>query len=92
MMDLPPGFLLRIAKAANHSEEGPGAMTIIIHKPYTYLKKELLTAFEGQEEVVVIVDRRYGERRKNTQHAAMERRKADRRTLKEEMLEVLIPA
>lgn len=62
-----PRFLLRIARATNPPEGGAGMMSIIIRRPYAHLKEELCRAFEGQEDVKVIVDRRYGERR-TSQH------------------------
>jgi len=60
-MRLPPGFLLRIARATNAPEGGAGMMSIIIRRPYGYVEEELRRAFEGQEDVKVIVDSRYRE-------------------------------
>lgn len=85
-----PEFLLRIAKATSPPEKGPGVMTVIIRRPYAYLEKELRSTFEGQEDVKVIVDRRYRERRTKIQPVEIERRGADRRGPKEELLEVLL--
>ena len=87
-----PEFLLRIAKATSSLEGAAGAMTIIIRQPYAFLEKELRTTFEGQEDVKVIVDRRYRERRTRTHAAESERRHADRRGPKEELVEVLLSA
>ena len=87
-----PGLLLRIAKATNPPEGGAGMMSIIIRRPYAHLKEELCRAFEGQEDVKVIVDKRHGERRTSQEPVAMERRQADRRSPKEELVEVLISA
>ena len=87
-----PGFLLKIAKATSSLEGGPGVMSIIIRQPYAFLEKELRSAFEGQEDVKVIVDRRYGERRTRTQAIESERRHADQRGPKEELVEVLLSA
>ena len=67
-------------------------MSIIIRQPYAYLEKELCSTFEGQEDVKVIVDRRYGQRRTRTQTVELERRGADRRRPKEELVEVLLSA
>lgn len=91
-MDLPPGFLLKIAKATRLFEEKPGMMSIIIRRPYSHLEKELCKTFEGQEDVRVIVDRRHGERRTNMQPVEMERRRSDQRSRKEELVEVFISA
>jgi hypothetical protein len=54
--------------------------SIIIRRPYAHLKEELRRAFEGQEDVKVIVDKRNGERRTSQQPVAMECRQADRRS------------
>jgi len=88
MMSQLPEFLLRIAKATSPPEKGPGVMTVIIRRPYAYLEKELRSTFEGQEDVKVIVDRRYPERRTKIQPVEIERRRADRRRPKEELVEV----
>ncbi len=91
-MNSLPGFVLKIAKATSPPEEGPGMMSIIIRRPYVYLKKELHGTFEGQEDVKVIVDRRYGERRTRTQPVELECRRADRRRPKEELVQVSLSA
>jgi hypothetical protein len=81
---------MRIAKKAQLSEEEAGIMTIVVHRAYAHLERELRSAFKGQEDVKVILDRRQGERRKNTKAVGKERRKADRRYLKEEIVEVVV--
>jgi hypothetical protein len=88
-MELPE-FLLRVVKATRPPEEGPGMMSIIIRRPYSHLEKELRSAFEGQEDVKIIVDRRYSERRGSVKPYEIEHRRADRRRPKEEIAEVLI--
>ena len=89
-MSIMPGFLLRISKATSPLEQGAGGMTIIIKRAYAYLEKELRNAFEGQADVKVIVDRRRVERRKSSQPIALERRRTDRRSPKEELVEVVL--
>ena len=85
-----PEFTMRIAKKANLSEERSGINSIIvIRRPYAHLEKELRTAFKGQKDVKVILDKRYGERRKRQRAVGAERRKADRRRPKEDLIEVL---
>ncbi len=81
---------MRIAKKAHLSEEEVGIMTIVVHPAYTHLERELRRAFKGQEDVKIILDRRQGERRKNTKAVGADRRKADRRHLKEEIVEVVV--
>ncbi len=61
------GFLLRIVKATASPEKETRRMSIIIQRPYAYLKEELRRAFKGQKDVKIIVDRRYGERRTSQQ-------------------------
>lgn len=89
-MSFPPKFTMRIAKKAHLSEEEAGIMTIVVHPAYAHLERELRRAFKGQEDVKVILDRRHGERRKKPQAVAAERRKADQRCPKEEIVEVVV--
>jgi len=91
-MNALPGFLMRIAKATSPRKKGTGMMSIIIRRPYACLENKLCSTFEGKEDVKVIVDRRYGERRTRTQSVESERRRADRRGSKEELVEVLLSA
>jgi len=90
VMSFLPDFLLRIAKTVPTPEEGAGIMSIIIRRPYDHLEKELCRAFKGEEDVKVIVDRRYVERRTTQQAVEIERRRADRRHPNEELVEVVI--
>lgn len=90
MKSLLPQFLLRILKGVSPSEEGTGIMSIVIRQPYAHLEKELTQTFEGQEDVKVIVDRRYSERRKTQQPVEVEQRHADRRQLNEEIVDVVL--
>jgi hypothetical protein len=85
-----PEFAMRIAKAVLLPEEGAGKMTIIIRRPYAFLEKELRNAFKEQEDVKVILDRRNGKQGKRREAAAKERRGANRRRPKEELVEVVI--
>ena len=85
-----PDFLLSIAKAAVPPEKHPGSMCIIIKRPYTHLEDELRRTFEGQEDVKISVDRRYGERRVSEQPVSEDRRRADRRKRNEPLVEAVI--
>ena len=89
-MRLPTGFLLRIAKATQLKDEEYRKMSIIIRQPYAHLEEELLKTFEGQEDVSVILDRRYGDQRTSKQPVVKDRRQSDRRIPKEELVEVVI--
>ena len=89
-MSSMPEFLLRIAKGTNPPQGGSGVMSIVIRQPYAHLEKELRRAFKGQEDVKLTVDKRNGERRTSPQPVQLERRRADRRIPKEELVEVVI--
>ena len=89
-MSSVPGFLMRIAKASSPPEKGAGMMSIVIRRPYAFLEKALSSTFEGQDNVKVIVDRRYRERRKSKQPVGLERRRADRRDAKHELVELVL--
>ncbi len=65
-------------------------MTIVVMRPYARLEKELRSTFKGQEDVKVILDKRSGERRERLQAVSKDRRMADRRRPKEELVEVAI--
>jgi hypothetical protein len=86
----PPVFLMRIAKKAYLPEEEAGIMTVVVRRTYASLEKKLRSAFKEQEDIRVILDRRHGERRKRQQPVAIDRRKADCRRPKEELVEVAI--
>jgi len=85
-----PKFSMRIAKKSLSSEESGIKSIIVIQQPYAHLEKELRTAFKGQEDVKVILDKRYGERRKKPKAVTVDRRKSDRRIPKEGLVEVVI--
>ena len=89
-MRLPAGFLLRIAKATHLPDKKNRRMDIVIRQPYAHLEEELRNTFIGQKDVNIILDRRHGERRTGTKSIAKDRRKADRRTPKDELVEVVI--
>ena len=63
---------------------------IVIRRPYAHLEDEVRRVFAGREDVKVVVDRRSGERRATQQSVSVERRRADRRRAKEELVEVLV--
>ncbi len=89
-MSLLPKFLLKIVKAVPMSEEGAGIMSIIIQRRYSHLEKELRSVFKGEKDVKIVVDRCFGERRMTQQAVEVERRHADQRQPKEELIEAAI--
>ncbi len=90
MKKVLPHFIFRIFKGVSPSEEGTGIMSIIIRKPYGHLEEELIKTFKGQKDVQIIVDKRYGERRKTQQDIEKERRHDNRRQPKDEIVDVVL--
>lgn len=76
--------------APEHPTGNPGKIYIIVPRPYAYLGDLLAKAFERREDVEILVDRRHGERRTLQQPVALERRQAQRREAKGEVIEVVI--
>ena len=92
VMSLLPKFLLKIVKVVPTSEDAIGVMSIIIQRPYSHLEKGMRSVFKGEKDVKIIVDKRFGERRTTQQAVEVERRHADKRQPKEELVEVIISA
>ena len=91
-MQISPEFILRFAKTTKANEEPLGMMYIIIQRPYSHYEKELRHAFKGKKDIKVILDKRYSERRAQTEPFPKERRRADRRIPKQELVQVVISA
>jgi hypothetical protein len=72
------------------SDGNPGKVVIIVPRSRAYLADLLAQAFQGKEDVEIIVDRRYGDRRTLQGPAATERRWIDRRRPKERVIEVVV--
>ncbi len=90
-MSALPNFLMKFGRETDSSKKRPGISSlIIIGRPYACFEKELRRVFKGQKDVEFVVDRRFEQRRKRRQPVAMERRKAERRHSKTELLEVVI--
>ena len=89
-MDILPIFLLKFFEAVPRRQEGRGIMYIIIRQPFDFLEEGFRRAFEGQENIRVIMDRRSTRRRTSQQPVAVERRGTDQRRPKEEIGEVVI--
>jgi hypothetical protein len=73
-----------------HSDGDPAKVYIVVPRHRAYVADLLRKAFEGREDVEILVDRRQGERRMRHRPVALERRRADRRRPKEEVIEVVI--
>jgi len=87
---LPSGFLMKIVSSDPEIRPSPCAMSIIIRQPYTHLLKEMCKTFGGKEDVMVMVDRRCGQRRAERQPVKLERRQAERRRPRQELVEVTL--
>jgi len=85
-----PGLLLKILRVNPGLGEHREMTYIVIRPPFAYLEEELRRPFGGQRDVAIMVDKRHGERRSTRQPPAAERRRADRRRVKEGLLEVVI--
>lgn len=83
-------LLLKILKSTSLTKERTGQMNIIVQRPYDILINELKSVFKGQEDVIIRVDRRNGERRTKKKPVPSERRRADRRSAKEILVEAVI--
>jgi hypothetical protein len=82
---------MKFDRETDSPEKQPGISSlIIVGRPYAHLEKELRRIFKEQNDVEVVVDRRFGQRRKRRQPVALEKRKAERRLSKKELLEVVI--
>jgi hypothetical protein len=82
---------LRIFRSSRASTAKAGSMHIVISSQFAFLEEVLRSAFEGQSDVTVRVDRREkSERRKSNHPVTSDKRKMERRRLKAELLEVVI--
>ena len=84
------GFLMKIISSDPGTKESPCAMSIIIRQPYTHLLKEMFRTFGGKDDVRIMVDRRCDQRRTKRQPVKLERRRAERRRPKQELVEVTL--
>jgi len=89
-MEFIPTFVLSILRMTEGEWPNPARMLLIVRRPYAHLEGQLRRAFEGRADIEVVPDRRRGERRMIDRGAPAERRRAGRRTSKEEILEVVI--
>ncbi len=76
-------FLLRIQKTRMPVQESSGEMNILVRRPHAYMADELRKLYEDQEQVNIIVDRRYGNRRQESNPVNKDCRSLERRSLAE---------
>ena len=55
-------FLLRIQKNKMSAHEHSGVMNKLVRRPHAYMADELHKLYEDQDQVNIIVDRRYADR------------------------------
>jgi hypothetical protein len=91
MESLMMSFVTPLSNPGDSDNPGnPGRVCIIVPRVRAYLADLLAKAFERREDVEIIVDRRYGERRTRKVAVTVERRWTERRRSKEEVIEVVI--
>ena len=89
MTESIPAFVVRMLSVTEGLRHNPGRMLLIVRRPYGHLEERLRRVFEGRDDIVVIPDRRSRDRRASARPVQDERRRAERRSRKEEMLEVV---
>ena len=75
----PGSFLLRIQKSKMLTKGSTEEMNILVRRPHSHLADDLRKVYENQENVNIIVDRRYRERRKESMPIDFDYRVTDRR-------------
>ena len=90
MTESIPAFVMRMFTVTEGLRHNPGRMLLIVRRPYGHLEERLRRAFEGRDDIVVIPDRRRSNRRTSGRSVHEERRRADRRSRAEEILEIVI--
>ena len=80
-------FLLQIQKNRMAVRGSSDEMNILVRRPHSYMADELRKLYEDQDQVNIIVDRRYGDRRQklkpvNNDCRSVERRSAAERNTK----------
>ena len=90
MTEPVPTLVARVFSATEALQHNPGRMILIVHRPYAHIEAHLRSAFEGRDDITIIGDRRHRVRRMIAGGVRDERRRADRRVRKQEVLEVVI--
>ncbi len=89
-MEFIPVFVLSVLGVTEGPRHNPARMRMIVRRPYAHLENRLRRAFEGRDDVEIISDRRRGQRRAGVRPVQEERRRAERRTPKDQILEIVI--
>lgn len=73
-------FLLRIQKSRVPARITSEDMNILVRRSHSYMADELRKLYEDQDQVNIIVDRRYGDRRQESKPVGHDCRDTDRRS------------
>jgi hypothetical protein len=87
-MNCLPNFF--VLQAHQQYIKGSKMTAIVIRRPYAFPKEEHLKAFGGNNDVDVIVDRRFDDRQTHRRPVVMDRRAADRRRPVKELVQLFI--
>lgn len=90
MTEPVPTFVGRVFSATDALKHNPVRMLLIVRRPYAHIEDHLRSAFEGRDDIVILQDRRSRARRMTAGSYREERRRAERRSRKEDVLEVVI--
>ena len=72
-------FLLRIQKPKEVATESTEEMNIVVRRPHSHLAENLRNIYKDREQVNIIIDRRYGQRRQISKSVSSDCRVAERR-------------
>jgi len=73
-------FLLRIQKPRVSAQGSSDEMNILVRRPHSYMADELRKLYEDQDQVNIIVDRRYSDRRQKSISVNNDCRASERRS------------
>ncbi len=73
-------FLLRIQKPRVSAQGSSDEMNILVRRPHSYMADELRKLYEDQDQVNIIVDRRYSDRRQKPKPFNNDCRVSERRS------------
>ena len=90
MREPAPTFVGRVFSATEPLKHSRVRLLVIVRRPYAHIEDQLRSAFEGRDDVVIMRDRRRHVRRMTAGSYREERRRAERRSRKDDVLEVVI--
>ena len=84
--------MFSVLKSESVSENDFMRIIVILERPYAFLRGQLKKAFESQSDVMIVVDRRYVERRHKKDLFSQEHRHGDRRRSQDQIGKAVISA